>query len=105
MQVGSAGSMQQMQMRNMDGSGNGMGQGQGGMKDIMQSLSQEDRTKLRDQLSSMDQSQRADMISQLKSVDKSSMDSKDYTQTLLDMVGQSQTDEAESSDSSFSVYA
>jgi len=107
MQVSSNGAMQQtqMQMRKMDGTGGG--QGQGGMKDIMQSLSQEDRTALKEKMSSMDQTQRKDAMAQMKQVDKSSMDSQQYTQSLLDILDQTTTQKQATSTTStaFSVYA
>lgn len=101
MDIGSYGSMQQMQMRKMDGSGGG--QGQGGMKDIMQSLSTEDRATLKEQLSSMSQEERMATVSQMKEVDAASMSQKDYMQTLLDILNKSNTSEAETE--GFSVYA
>ena len=85
--VGSSYQMQQMQMRKMDGSGGGQG-GNQGMRDIMQSLSQEDRTVLKEQMSSLDQAQRADLVSQMKAVDKTTMNEQDYIKTLLDIVNQ-----------------
>ncbi len=84
--VNGAGQMQQMQQRKMDGSGGG--QGQGGMKDIMQSLSTDDRNALKEKMSSMDQSQRAAMVSDMKTVDQSTMSDQEYTQTLLDILDQ-----------------
>ncbi len=101
MNVNGAGSMEQMQLRRMDGSGTG--QGKGGMKEMMQSLSMEDRTALKDELSSMNQEDRMDAISQMKAVDKASMNAEEYTQALLDILDQSSTQDAETD--YFSVYA
>lgn len=101
MEVGSYSSMQQMQMRKMDGSGSG--QGQGGMKDIMQNLSTEDRATLKEQLSSMSSEDRMSAVSKMKEVDSSSMSEKDFAQTLLDILDTSITNEAEGD--GFSVYA
>ena len=101
MNVGSCGSMQQMQMRKMDGSGGG--QGQGGMREIMQSLSVEDRATMKDSLSSMSQEERMATVSKMKEVDAASMSSEEYTQVLLDILNQSNTNEAELE--GFSVYA
>ncbi|QOP43417.1 hypothetical protein FJR45_05390 [Sulfurimonas sediminis] len=107
MQVNSNGAMQQMQMqmRKMDGTGGG--QGNGGMKDIMQSLSQEDRTALKEKMSSMDQTQRANLIAQMKQVDASTMDSQQYTQSLMDILNQETTQKqtTNTANSTFSVYA
>ena len=86
----------QMQM------GISQGQGQNGMKDIMQNLSNEDRTALRDKMQSLPTEERVAMKEQLKSVDASSQSSDDYFQSLLDMF--TQTDPNEES-TGFSVYA
>ena len=99
MDVGSCGSMQQM--RKMDGSGGG--QSQGGMRDIMQSLSTEDRATLKEQLSSMSQEERMSAVTQMKEVDATVLSSEEYTKTLLDILNKTDSDETKSD--SFSVYA
>lgn len=86
-------------MRKMDGSGGG----QGGMKDIMQSLSTEDRATLKEQLSSMSQDERISAITQMKEVDAATLSSEDYTKALLDILDKANSDETVSD--SFSVYA
>ena len=101
MEVGSCGSTQQMQMRKMDGSGGG--QGQGGMKDIMQSLSSEDRTAMKESMSSLSQEDRMAAVTQMKEVDASALSAEDYTQALLDILDEANTEEAETD--GFSVYA
>jgi len=102
MEVNSTNSSLQMQMQKMDGSGSG--QGQGGMKDIMQNLSTEDRNTIKGQMSSMSPEEKASMVEQMKQVDQSSMSSQDYTQTLLDLLDQSTTENS-SQDNLLSVYA
>lgn len=97
MNVGSCGSMEKM------GNMFGGGQGQGGMKDIMQSLSTEERATMKEQLSSMTQEERTSAVTQMKEVDKASLSAQDYTQALLDILTQSDTEKAESD--GFSVYA
>ena len=109
MDVSAYGSTQQIQaqtqMRKMDGSGGGQGQ-KGGMKDIMQSLSTEDRTSVQDQLSSMSQDERVSMVNQMKEVDATSMSSEDYTQSILDILNQDTTNEDYTSTVfGFSTYA
>ncbi len=104
MNVGATGSMQQMQMHGQGMRGAGKGQGNG-MRDIMQSLSPEDRTALRDKMSSLSQTDRQSMISQMKEVDKTSMGSDEYAQTLLSMLDQSKTTQSATDTSSFSIYA
>ncbi|OHD98685.1 MAG: hypothetical protein A3E21_08530 [Sulfurimonas sp. RIFCSPHIGHO2_12_FULL_36_9] len=101
MQVNSNCSMQQTQMRKMDGSGGG--QGQGGMRDIMQSLSTEDRATLKEQLSSMSQEERMSAVTQMKEVDATVLSSEDYTKALLDILNKTTAEETQSD--SFSVYA
>jgi len=98
---GSCGSTQQTQMQNMYGSGSG--QGKGGMKDIMQSLSTEDRATMKESLSSMSQEDRMSAVTQMKEVDASVLSSEEYTQALLDILNTSNTNEAETE--GFSVYA
>jgi len=91
-------------MRKMDGSGGGQGQS-GGMRDIMQSLSSEDRDIIKTELSTMSQGERAEMVSQMKQVDSASMTSEEYTQTLLDLLDQDSTSTTSSAAYDFSVYA
>ena len=102
MNVNSSGSMEQMQLRRMDGSGNGQGKG-GGMKDIMQGLSSEDQETIKTQLGSMSMEERMAMVSQLKEVDKTEMSSDDYVKSLLDILDTQNTKEDETD--GFSVYA
>ena len=99
--------MQQMrmQMRKMDGTGGGQGYGQNGMRDIMQSLSAEDRNSLREQMSSVDQSKRADIISQMKQIDKNSMSSEDYFQSLLDIINNNTQTSSQASIATSTLYA
>ena len=100
MNVGATGSMQQM--RKMDGSGNGMGNGSGnGMKDIMQSLSTQDRETLKTEMSTLPQEERAAIVEQMKQVDRGSMDSAEYFQSLLDIF----TKQESQDESALSVYA
>lgn len=101
MDVTSTSQMQQMQMRKMDGSGGG--HGQGGMKDIMQNLSSEDKNSMIEQLSSMSKEERMATVSEMKQVDASVMSSEDYTKTLLEILDNKNTNEAESE--GFSIYA
>ena len=101
MNVNATGSMEQMQMRKMDGSGGG--QGKGGMQDIMQSLSTEDQALMKEQLGSMTMEERMTAVSQMKEVDKAAMSDQEYVQTLLDLIDTSTTNEAEAD--GFSVYA
>ncbi len=98
MNVNASGSIQQMY-------GSAGGQGKGGMKDIMQNLSSEDKSALKEKMSSLSQADKQSMMSQMKQVDATSMSSADYTQTLLDMIDQSQPKQSTSTAFGFSVYA
>ena len=92
---------QQMQTRKMDGSGQGMQRGgENGMKEIMQSLSVEDRSALKEEMSAIPQEDRGAMVEQLKSVDKTMLSDEEYMQSLLEILGSQEAEE----DSSFSVY-
>lgn len=83
MEVSTSGQMQQMQLRKMDGTGNGQNNG---MKEIMQSLSPEDRTALREQIASLSQSDRKSMKDQLSQIDTTSLSSENLAQTMFDML-------------------
>jgi len=102
MNVNATGSMEQMQLRKMDGSGGGQGKGSG-MKDIMQSLSAEDQDTLKAQMSSMSMEDRMAMVSQMKEVDKGSMSDEDYVQSLLDILDTEKNDDTDND--GFSIYA
>jgi len=103
MHVNSFGAMEQMQtqMRKMDGTGSG--QGKGGMKDIMQSLSMEDKMAMKSQLSFMSEEDRMAAISEMKTIDKASMNSDDYVKSLLDILDQTTAEDVETD--GFSAYA
>lgn len=103
MNVGATGSMEQMQLRKMDGTGGGNGKGGGGMKDIMQSLSTQDQDALKAQMGEMSMEDRMAMVSQMKEVDKASMSDQDYVTSLLDILDSKNTEDAETE--GFSVYA
>ena len=104
MNIGSTGSMQQMQMRKMDGTGMGQGNGQGKMSEIMQQLPQEDKTAIKEQMQSLDPAQRKDMVSQISQMDTSSMSVDEITASILDLLSPKE-EESTTSTSSFSVYA
>ncbi|MFK5882498.1 MAG: hypothetical protein QM482_09825 [Sulfurospirillum sp.] len=108
MTVGSSGSAQQAQMRNMHGAGgvgNGGGNGNGGMRDIMQSLSQEDRTQLRDEMSSLSGKDRQSAIAQMKKVDNTNMNDQEYFQSLLDILNQNNATASKASTEGLPAYA
>ena len=85
MQVNTSGQMQQTQMRKMDGTGGGQNQGNG-MKDVMQSLSPEDRTAVREQMSNLSEADRKSMKDQLSQIDTESLSSENLAQIMFDML-------------------
>jgi len=109
MDINAMGSMQQMQMRKMDGTG--MGQGNGGgnqqMREIMQQLPQSDRDAIREQMQSLDLAQRPDMLSQISQLDRSSMSVEEITSSIMDIINPKQEEENSGgwTGSSFSMYA
>lgn len=80
MQVESSG-----QMRKMDGSCQGQGQG-GGMKEMMQSMSPEDRTAFREKMSSLSETDRQTMKDQMAQMDTKNLSSQDLSQQLMSML-------------------
>lgn len=78
MQVGSS---QQMQMRKMDGSG-----GNNQMKDIIQSLPQEERAAFREKLSSLSSQDRQSFKTDMTSIDTASLSSQDLSKALFDLL-------------------
>jgi predicted unusual protein kinase regulating ubiquinone biosynthesis (AarF/ABC1/UbiB family) len=90
MQVNSSGQMQQTQMRKMDGSGVGQGQS-GGMKEIMQSMSSEDRTAFREQIAALSEVDRKTIKEQMSKIDISTLSSETLAQTLTDMLSSLQS--------------
>jgi len=99
MNVNASGSMQHMQMQHQM---QGARKGQGGMKDIMQNLSPEDRNALKEKMSSLSQVDKQSMISQMKEIDASSMSSDEYAQSLFDIFDQANTT---NTTDGFSIYA
>lgn len=81
MQIDSSG-----QMRKMEGSCQGQGQGGGGMKEMMQSLSPEDRTTFREQMSSLSETDRQTMKDQMAQMDTKNLSSQDLSQQLMSML-------------------
>lgn len=80
MQVESSGQMQQ-HMRKMDGSGQGSG-----MREMMQSMSPEDRTAFREQMSLLSETDRQTMKDQMAQMDTKNLSSQDLSQQLMSML-------------------
>ncbi len=79
MQVNATGEMQQTCMLKMDGSG-------GGMKEMMQSMSPEDRTAIREQMASLSETDRKTMKNQMKQLDSQNLSSDALAQSLMEML-------------------
>ena len=111
MEVGASGQVNQvqnqMQMRKMDGTGGGHSKGgNGGMRDIMQSLPQEDKMALQEQMKGMSSEDRKAAIESMKQVDSTPLSGADYTQALLDAIGTTTQDDEQSSTEVFTpTYA
>jgi predicted unusual protein kinase regulating ubiquinone biosynthesis (AarF/ABC1/UbiB family) len=88
MQINSSEHMQQTQMRKMDGTGGGQG---GGMKEIMQSMSSEDRTAFREQIAALSEVDRKTIKEQMSKIDISTLSSETLAQTLTDMLSSLQS--------------
>lgn len=77
MQVGSS---QQMQMKKMDGSGGN------GMREIMQSLPQEERSSFREKLSLLSSEDRQSFKADMAAIDTASLSSQDLSKALFDLL-------------------
>ncbi|NOQ32009.1 MAG: hypothetical protein GQ570_12895 [Helicobacteraceae bacterium] len=101
--------MQQMQMRNIYGESQGFGQ----MKDIMQSLSQEDRTAVRDQMQALSKDEKKTFMDDMKNMEVSESSSADTLQSIMDLLSSSSNDNTQkkednryiSEDSLLDIYA
>jgi len=103
MQVNSYGTMYQYQMQNMESSATGAGQ-QGGLSDIMQNLSQDQRIGLREQMNLLDQSDRKNVIEEMSQIDSATMSPEEYYKMLIDIVNR-QVPPTTTVQSLFSIYA
>jgi hypothetical protein len=90
---------QQIQMRKMDGSG-----GSGGMRDIMQSLPQDERSAFREKLSSLSSEDRQSFKADMAAMDKASLASQDLSKALFDLLATYEKPQATTS-SLVNVYA
>lgn len=97
--ITSSNSMQLIEIQKTHSSGNNIG----GMRDIMQSLSTEDKNKMIEQLSLMHKEERSKIVAQMKDIDASSLNEQEYSQALLDMLKKPDTNDLQSE--GFSVYA
>jgi len=99
MQINSYGTMYQYQMQKIDSAGQ-----QGGMSDIMQNLSQDQRIGLREQMNLLDQSDRKNVIEEINQIDSATMSPEEYYKMLIDIVNR-QVPPTATIQSLFSIYA
>jgi hypothetical protein len=102
MQVNQSCQMQQTQTRRMDGSGGGQG---GGMKEMMQSLSPEDRTAVREQMASLSEADRKTMKDQMSQMDATTLSSEDLFQSIMSMLTSFQQPTTVATETTLSTYA
>jgi len=86
----------------------GISNGNSTMKDIMQSISPEDREAIKTQLQSLPKKDRQSYISQITQLDYTNMDSSQLTASIMDIIGnstQTSTLSISNDESTFSTYA
>ncbi len=107
MDVSATSSMQQMQMRKMDGSGGGQGNGGMGrmMKETLSILPQETQTDIQSLMQTLDPTGKQEVKAQIAQIESSNMTVEDLTAAIMDIFQPSQADTTSSYPSSFSVYA
>ena len=86
----------------MYGASNAKGNSQ--MKEIMQSLSPEDRQTIRTQLQSLSPQDRQNYVSQITQLDYQNMSSSELASSIMDILGTS-TQTTSSTTSNLSIYA
>ena len=105
MNVNAAGSMQQMQMRKMDGTGGTQGNGMGkAMKETLSQLPEETQTEIKSFLETLDQTTKKEMATQITQLDASSMSTEDLGNSIKDILGMNSSS-VTNPYSTFSTYA
>jgi len=106
MNVNATGSMQQMQMRKMDGSGGGQGNGMGRMmKETLSILPEETQADIKSLMQTLDPSAKKDTMAQITQIESSNMTVEDLTAAIMDIFQTGEEATESSYPSSFSVYA
>ena len=80
MNISASGTQHMYQYGNQGGNGNENGNGK--MKELMQSLPQEDRQALREQLQGMTQTEKKEMVDQLSQIDFANLSSDELTNAI-----------------------
>lgn len=106
MNVGSTSSMQQMQMRKMDGTGGGQGNTMGRMmQETISMLPEDTQTDIKALMQTLDPAGKKDAMSKMSQIESSNMTVEDLTAAIMDIFKPSQEAEKSSYPASFSVYA
>lgn len=92
MQVNASQNMYQMHGTNGNGNGGG-----NGMRDIMQSLPQEERAAFREQLSTLSAEDRQSFKTEASAIDKTSLSSEEFLKSINDLLSSYQETQATSS--------
>jgi len=103
MNVGAMGGTQNMYQYGKQGGTQGGQNAQ--MKDLMQSLSQEDRQALKDQLQGMSQTDRKSMVDQISQLDYTEMSSDELLSSIDSILNPSSTTDNQNSSSLLDFYA
>ena len=102
MNVSANASMQQMQMRKMDGTGGGQGNGMGRMmKETLSTLPEDTQADIKSLMQTLDPAAKKDAMSQIAQIETSNMTVEDLTAAIMDIFEPNQ----KAYTSSFSVYA
>ncbi len=106
MNVNSSIMAQQTQMRKMDGTGASQGNGYGRMmQETLSMLPEETQSDIKSLMQTLDPAARKDAMKEMTQIETSNMTVEDLTAAIMDIFQPSQTAEASSYPSSFSVYA
>jgi len=108
MNVNAAASMQQTQLRKMDGSGSGSQVNASTnrmLNETLKMLPQETQSEIQALMQTLDPENKQDIKSQMAQIESSNMTVEDLTEAIMDIFKPSITPEESSFPASFSVYA
>ena len=110
MNVNSTASMQQTQLRKMDGTGNCQGNCQGNgmggmMQDTLSLLPQETQAEIKSLMQELEPTQKQDTMREMTQIETSNMTVEDLTAAIMDLFQPTESTEESSFPSSFSTYA
>lgn len=106
MNVNSTASMQQTQLRKMDGTGGGQGNGMGRMmQETLSLLPKEIQSDIKSLMQTLYPSAKKDAMREMNQIETSNMTVEDLTAAIMDIFHPSESTTKSSYPSSFSVYA